>query len=149
MNNRIILLALFVLVNSTLVIGQDRQRRHGEISEKLKAQKIAFIVESLELTANESEKFWPIYNEYKSEMKALYMDAHFSSDMTEEEAQKLLADRLDIDRKLIEVKETYNKRLLEVISAKKLVKLSYVDRRFKHNMLKDIKRRYSARRDQE
>lgn len=148
MNNRIILLAFFVLISSTLVIGQDRQRRHGEISEKLKAQKIAFIVESLELTADESEKFWPIYNEYKSEMKALHMDAQFSSDMSEEQAQKLLNDRLEIDRKLIAVKETYNKRFLEVISAKKLVKLSYVDRRFKHNMLNDIKRRYSARRDQ-
>ena len=32
--------------------------------EKIKALKIAFITEELNLTSNEAEKFWPVYNKY-------------------------------------------------------------------------------------
>lgn len=148
MNKRLIVTTVFALLVTSISFGQRRADK-GEMSEKLKAKKIAYIIESLDMTAEESEQFWPIYNEYKDEMKALHSDARVNTDMSEEEAKAYLSARLDRDRTEIKLKEEYNERFLSVISAKKLVKLSYAERKFKHEMLNDIKRRYSSRRSKE
>ena len=36
----------------------------NEKREKIKAYKVSFLTTELELTSNEAEKFWPIYNAY-------------------------------------------------------------------------------------
>lgn len=147
MYKRIILFTLFSLITASFAFGQHNKRDRGELSEKLKAKKIAYIIDNLEITPEQSEKFWPIYNEYKNEKKALDKDTRASSDMTEAEAKEYLNQRLERARKEIDLREKYNARFLEVISANQLVKLSHVERKFKREMLNDIKRRYSSRRD--
>ena len=39
--------------------------------ERIKALKVSFITEKLELSATEAEKFWPIYNTYDSQIHDL------------------------------------------------------------------------------
>ena len=46
-------------------------QRGAKMNERIKAQKTAFITERLSLTADEAEKFWPIYNEIETKKKAL------------------------------------------------------------------------------
>lgn len=147
MLKRLLLFTVFTLLLSGMAFGQYDKRDRGERNEKLKAKKIAYIIESLDLTADESEKFWPIYNEYKKEMKAISSDVKASKDMTEDEAKAYLTQQLEKQRNEIDLREKYHARFLEVISAKKLVKLSFVERKFKREMLNDIKRRYSSRRN--
>jgi len=137
---------LFSLLITSLIIGQKHGHDKGEMSDRLKAKKIAYIVESLELTPEESQKFWPVYNAFRDEMKALSFDRKKSMDMTEEEAKSYLTEKLDRDRQEIEIKEKYHVKYLEIISARKLVKLIHVERKFKRDMLNDIKRKYSSRR---
>ena len=43
-------------------------RVNAQNEEKLKAQKIAFITQKLDLTPDESAKFWPLYNQMESDM---------------------------------------------------------------------------------
>lgn len=147
MLKRLLLFTVFTLLLSSMAFSQYDKRDRGERNEKLKAKKIAYIIESLDLTADESEKFWPIYNEYKKEMKAISSDVKASKDMTEDEAKAYLTQQLEKQRNEIDMREKYHGRFLEVISAKKLVKLSFVERKFKREMLNDIKRRYSSRRN--
>ena len=46
-------------------------QRGGEIQEKIKAQKIAFITDKLELTSEEAQQFWPIYNEFEAKVEKI------------------------------------------------------------------------------
>ena len=41
-------------------------QKRGENKEKIKALKIAYLTEKLDLSSNEAEKFWPIYNKHKN-----------------------------------------------------------------------------------
>lgn len=63
-----LIITLFALIICTSAIAQDHTR------EKIQAMKIAFMTEKLSLTPGESEKFWPLYNQYWSERRKLAHD---------------------------------------------------------------------------
>lgn len=54
-------LLLFFLFFSLFSFGQD----HKEKWDKIKALKVSFITTELNLTTEESAKFWPVYNAYE------------------------------------------------------------------------------------
>ena len=56
------ILILFLLIATTA----SAQR-----GDKIKAYKTAFLTESLELTSDEAEKFWPIYNAHEEKLRTL------------------------------------------------------------------------------
>lgn len=57
-------LATIILSISTLfTFGQTPEDRKDK-REQLQAAKIGFITTQIDLTPNQAEKFWPLYNEY-------------------------------------------------------------------------------------
>ena len=56
------LLIFFVMLGSLSQIkAQD--------GEKIQSLKIAFITQKLQLTPDEAQKFWPVYNQYDNEIR--------------------------------------------------------------------------------
>ncbi|MEB8347550.1 hypothetical protein OO010_15985, partial [Flavobacteriaceae bacterium KMM 6898] len=64
-NKNIATLVLLLLI-TVVSFAQDRPDR-----EKIKALKVAFITERLDLSSKEAQLFWPIYNEHEANMDAL------------------------------------------------------------------------------
>ena len=62
---------IFTLIFALLISIQLFSQQRGS-SEKIKALKVSFITEKLELTSNEASKFWPIYNKFETERYKLY-----------------------------------------------------------------------------
>ena len=60
------LLSLFLLVYTCAIsfAQPPEDDNNKEKREQIQAQKIAFISTQLELTPDEAQKFWPIYNRY-------------------------------------------------------------------------------------
>ena len=58
------LLALILCANTSFA-----QKGNGDKKERIKAYRVAFMTEELALTPEESEKFWPLYNEFKRARK--------------------------------------------------------------------------------
>ena len=66
-------LGLIVMLTLNLISQEERHERPmGENKEKLKAHKIAFITDRLQLTPAEAEKFWPVYNEHEAAMETMH-----------------------------------------------------------------------------
>ena len=62
---------LFILSFSLLTIAQGNR-------DKIKALKIAFITEKLNLSEKEAQQFWPIYNSFEEDMSNLKRQAYDS-----------------------------------------------------------------------
>ena len=60
-----ILIAVFALCSSFAVAAQTGN------NQDLESLRVAFITKELHLSSGESQKFWPIYNEYLKELKQL------------------------------------------------------------------------------
>jgi len=142
------LLLVFMILFVQTVIGQNNNADQSKNHERIKAKKIAYITDALELTPSESEKFWPVYHEFKKAHEVLHNERHSHDkldDISEAKAMELLERSIQRDKEEIRIKEKYNAELLKCIPAQKLVKLRGVERKFRKDMLSSIRDRYSSK----
>ncbi|MDG4716629.1 sensor of ECF-type sigma factor [Winogradskyella marincola] len=135
-------LILFIL----LLTSATNFAQGGEkIKERIKAQKVAFITDKLELTSEEAQKFWPIYNEIEVKKEELRKESVLKrkekkpEDLTEEEAKILLNEMLDIEDQKHELNRELVSKLEEVISSKKIIALMRAEREFDRKLLDRLK----------
>lgn len=136
---KILLFALFVTTN---VFAQRQDKA------KIKALKIAHITEQLDLTKTEAQKFWPIYNANEEAENKLRVQSSIRrkskkpENLTEGEAKSLLMDMQNIEKQRMELKSKLLSDLLEVIPAKKIIKLLQSERSFRQKMFEEYKKRH-------
>jgi hypothetical protein len=64
-----LLIFLTLLLNLPGMSQRPQQRQGGA----LEAMKIAFITKRLDLSPEEAERFWPVYNKYAAEVRQAYI----------------------------------------------------------------------------
>ena len=140
MRKKIQLLVLTLFVSAS-VFAQRPDR------EKIKTLKIAHITEQLDLTKNEAEKFWPIYNANEEAENKLRSQVSENrklknpEDLSEAEAKELLLDMIAIEKQKVELHSKMIKDLMDVLPAKKIVALNQAERSFRRKMLDEYKKR--------
>jgi hypothetical protein len=65
----------------------DRDARVGEL-KKIQAMELAFITKELNLNPNEAQKFWPIFNQYRNDLKQASQGKNYQDNL--ERQQKML-----------------------------------------------------------
>jgi hypothetical protein len=112
--------------------------------DRIRAYKTAFITDELELTPDEAERFWPVYNKYqdqidamrKKERKEIFSKARKLDELTDEEANALIDKGMVYAREQVDLRSQMVDELRGVISPKKVIKLRRVEESFKREMLK-------------
>jgi hypothetical protein len=130
---KIIYIVVFVLL-SFASFAQGGKR------EKIEALRVAFITQQLNITADESQKFWPVYNEYQDKVKAARKEfkAIPTTFATDKEAQDFLdAELLFKQRELSLYKEYYDK-FKKILPLKKVALLRQAEEDFKKELLKQL-----------
>lgn len=94
----IVLLALGSLFNAN---AQD--------GERLQALKIAYLTKKLDLSPEEAQRFWPIYNKYTEEIRTIRQDQK-QNNKTE----------IDTEEKILNVRKKYNGEFAKALSAEKV-----------------------------
>jgi hypothetical protein len=127
--------------------GQGGNR--DQLKEKAKAQKVAYITSQLELTESESQKFWPIYNEYQAERESVRkaMDVQLSKDMSDKEAEDLMYKVLDNKSKEIDIQKKYIQKMKSAIPARKIAQLFKAEKEFKEKVISHMKDRRRGRQE--
>lgn len=136
MKTLIIALSLFCFVSS-----------YGQKDDDITSYKIAFITERLDLSSQEAQVFWPIYNKHNKRYEDLKKDSwepikeglNNIDKLSEEEAEQLLDDYRLYKEKRLEYREDYIQDLLTVISPKKIMQLKKADYDFNRELLKQYK----------
>jgi hypothetical protein len=131
--------------------GQNRQMARkgkamdGEMKERIEARLIAFITTELDLSTDEAQDFWPIYNEYREKFETARAENRPDQKkwdvMSDEEAAQLIESRIKMEEDNIALRKQYYNDLKPVISNKKIAKLMMVEREFKSKMLSSLKER--------
>jgi len=123
----------FFLVTS--LSAQDSKKE-----ERIRSLRIAFLTEKLDLTPQEAEKFWPIYNEYEKERRKLRRERK-KTGATDVNADEMVEASFERDEKLLKLKRTYYNKLKKVVSSQKLVQLDRAEKEFRRKVVKEMKRR--------
>ena len=103
--------------------GPDKEGKH----EKIQALKIAFITQKLELTTEEAQKFWPLFNKYEIDLRQVWKD------------NKLGTDELAKEEQILNVKKKYRTEFNKVIGQPKTTILFNSEREFRGVLMRQLK----------
>ena len=109
--------------------------------EKIEPLRIAFLTKYLELTSEEAQKFWPVYNKMRDEIKVV-MDADKAlkdgksvNDMNDEELNKFITSHFENDQKMLDLKKKYAEEFKKVLPLRKVALLADAENEFKRQMI--------------
>ena len=137
MGNKIYIITV-MLLTTTFMYAQNRPDK-----EKIKALKVAFITERLNLTSNEAEVFWPIYNKHEEHIESLRQKERIQirsrlkdmETLSEEEAHSLLDQYISLEEERNKTKRVFIDKIGKVISAKKVILLIHAEENFKRRLI--------------
>jgi hypothetical protein len=123
------------------------QRAGGKWKDQIAAQKAAFITSELNLTPDEAQRFWPVYNQYNNEEQAvrsnqvndlLNAKADFDT-MSDQAVSNLIDNELKYQQQDLEIRKKYNEEFKKVLPVKKVAKLYIAEQKFKIYLLQQYK----------
>lgn len=121
----------------------------GPGRERIKTLKVAFITERLNLTSEEAQLFWPIYNEHekilgsirRNERIELKSQAALLENMSEEETSALLDKYIVMHEKKYNAEQDFMAKIRKVIPPKKTLLLLKAEEDFKKRLLQQYRKR--------
>ncbi|PQV47316.1 hypothetical protein CLV33_10798 [Jejuia pallidilutea] len=144
------LLCICLLLVSINAWAQKEGKR-----ERIKAIKVAFITEQLNLSEKESQEFWPVYNTFEEktntirfkEVRAIRKKIRDNFDtMSNADASTLLNELNAAENRMHELRIEFSKKLLNIIPAKKIIQLKIAEDDFRRKMLEEYKKRKREKR---
>jgi Spy/CpxP family protein refolding chaperone len=150
---RILIPLLFTLLVSTSITfaqGGGRQEKR----ENIEAMKIAFITQKLDLTPEEAQQFWPVYNQYSDKTKELRKKRRQGNrearqqnfdELSDKEVEQLVNDDIVNRQKELDLQKEYNEKFKAILPIKKVAKLYAAEEQFKVVLINKLKDRQAVR----
>jgi hypothetical protein len=125
--------------------------QNEEALKKIEAARIGLITERLGLTAEQAEKFWPLYNEYTEKVKEFRRELVTArqgvdlSTATEAEKRMLIEKGLKLKEMESTIERDYSERLLRVISSQQMLGLKKAEDDFREMLLQRLQNQREQR----
>jgi len=137
---------LLFLTLSIPTFGQKKQSG----PKKIKAFKIAYLSDKLDLTEDEATKFWPIYNKYDKKINGFRILSYFSlkkrlrekggiNSLSEKEAKEIVLQFIKIDKEIAKANQEYQEKLISILPYKKIIRLKIAENEFQRKLLKRLR----------
>jgi hypothetical protein len=114
----LILLSAGIAASST---AQDEQN-----AGRLQAYKIAFLTKKLNLSPEEAQRFWPIYNKYETELRAARIEGRRNN------------KEIETEEKILNIRKKYNDEFTKALSSEKVNTLFKSEREFGNIIQKEV-----------
>lgn len=138
-----ITLVLTFIIATTTIAQEDKESKR----EKIKALKVAFITERLELTPDEAQTFWPVYNIYDSRVNDIYdterkvmreLRTDFDT-MDEAAATKTLQTIQSLEKQKLDARAQLLSGLKDKITSKKTLVLFKAENDFRRDLIRKLR----------
>ena len=137
---------IIVMLCPLFMLGQnpniDKKR------EKIETEKIGFLTSHLNLTVEDAQKFWPIYNEYSNEKHAYFTkrldhkrDFDNINSMSDSEIQDYINSHFVHDQEILDLNIRFHDRFKQVLSNRQIAKFYHAEKEFRSKLLRDLTRR--------
>jgi hypothetical protein len=136
------MLAALLVLSLALPLAAQQEKPADNMSivrEAMRADKKVVVADNMQLTESEAKAFWPVYEEYQTEMTAvgdrtvkLIEDyaANYQA-MTDEAAGKLLNEMMSIQGERLKVQEKYLPKFQKVLPMTKVARFYQVENKIR------------------
>ena len=118
----------------------------GTKRDKIEALRVSFISQKVNLTTQETQLFWPLYNEYNDKLENVkktfrqqyIKDVDFSN-VSDKQAEAYLNAELSVKQKEYELYKEYFEKFKKILPIKKIALIRRAEEDFKKELIKNIK----------
>jgi hypothetical protein len=136
-------LIILTTISFSLVRGQNPNM------EKLNAYKIAFFTKKMNLSSQEAEKFWPLYNEFQDkkfriQQEKVLLNRNFNQNgatMTDKELTEAGDNYIALEVKGTSLSQEYHNRFKDVLPPAKIIRLYQAENQYKLQLLNELQDR--------
>jgi hypothetical protein len=121
-----LLIALGCFGNGRAQQGNDKQ----EALERLEAYKVAWLTKKLNLSVEEAQRFWPVYNRYTEEIRNI-----------RREQLQHNTPQLDVEEKVLNIRKKYNGEFSKALSAEKANSFFRTEKEFGSMIKRELQER--------
>lgn len=144
MKLKALIIALLAVISVT---AQPPHHENCPHRKKIEAEKIAYLTTELDLTPQEAQQFWPIYNEFEkkkdeliNERKNIISNIQSGFETVSDKDAEKMSDRLiEIDIAESKLRQEYHQKYKKVLPIKKVIKFYHLERKFKQQLLRKIR----------
>lgn len=119
------LYTILIFISITGFAKAQEEQPSEKKQENIEALKVAFISKDLELTPEEAQKFWPVYNKYSKELKNTKVDN---------------PDVLDRDEKILNLRKSYKEQFTKILGAQRVNNMYNAEGRFHQLLFKAMRK---------
>lgn len=141
---------LSLSLSPVLLSAQTQADEEELVKSLLQTGKKAIIVDNMGFTEDESESFWPVYNEFQQAKQKLnertikavrdYMENYET--MTNEKAEAFLREYLAIEKERTDLKSAFLPKFLKVLPARKVARYYQMENKIetivKYELIKEV-----------
>jgi len=121
----------------------------GQAGDRIRSEKIAFFTRKLNLTSDEAEKFWPVYNDFSNRRQKIaqdrnalvkYASQNFSN-LTDEELEDSGNKIIDFQVNEAALAKEFHEKFKQVLPPEKVVLLYAAEVQFNSFLLNQLQER--------
>ncbi len=130
------LLFLALLFTSFAMLGQNGGR--------VQAMKVAYITNRVGFTPEESEKFWPLYNQFDQKDKAIRSEYKFKGNLltiSDAEAEQFIEGNFIMEEKILNLKKQFYQDMKKFLTPRKIMLFKKAEREFNLQLVKNLRER--------
>lgn len=136
-----IYVSLFVLLAFNVVAQPAASKR-----DKIDALRVSFINQKVNFTSQETQLFWPLYDEYNDKLenarksfRQQYIKNTDFTALTDKEADAYINAELALKQREYELYKEYFEKFKKVLPIKKVALIRRAEEEFKKELIKNIK----------
>ncbi len=128
---------LFILLQFIFLcsagFAQDDDQLTGNDSKKIQAMEVAYITKELNLSPEDAEKFWPVFNKYRNDVKGVLSD-------------KSVTDPLDRQQKILDLRKKYRNEFNRILTTDRGNRVFPAEDQFRQLVRRELLKRQNERR---
>ena len=133
---KLLLIVSFFLTLGSAVVAQSGDDDKKNPGGRVEALKIAYLTQKLNLSTEEAQKFWPIYNKYAAEIRKVRIDGRVNKET-----------EIEIEEKLLAIRKKYNSEFGKALSPEKVNAFFKAEKDFGTVLQKELMERRQQRQD--
>lgn len=147
-----------VIYLSALNIYSQNDRFSQKARNRMESMRIGIITSRLNLTPEEAEKFWPVYNEYRKKLDNVHLErmqiieslgtpGDSLKTLSDVDSEKILANILRLTDEYARIQADYYNKFKKLIGPQRSLDLYFGEIQFKRAIVKELQGRYDRRQD--
>lgn len=128
-----LLIALLLIGSAPAFAQDDEPTRNNPEAKKIQAMEVAYMTKELNLTPEEAQKFWPVFNKYREDVRGVIQD-------------RSNTDQLDKQQRVLDLRKRYRTDFSRILTMERANRVFSSEDQFRQMVRREFQKRQMERR---